>query len=160
MTPDTLITSRSEFQQALRNALAALQDSACRELWFCDEDFSNWPLGEKETIEQLSGWAHAHRRLVVLARGFDEVARRHPRWVRWRRDWSHIVSCRSNVELAAGEFPTVLLGAGTVSVRISDPQRFRGRLSHSNVELVKSKELLDAILQRSEETFPATTTGL
>jgi hypothetical protein len=160
MIADTLITSRSEFQAALKTAFSDIQQAACREIWLCDEDFSDWPLGQQETVDQLTQWAASSRRLTLVARSFDELARRHPRWVRWRRDWSHIVGCRTNLELAVGEFPTIFLGAGTVSVRLSDLSHHRGRLSHANVEQVRCKELLDAVLQRSEEAFPATTTGL
>ncbi|MDP9045132.1 MAG: hypothetical protein M3O01_10060 [Pseudomonadota bacterium] len=158
--PDTLITSRGEFQEALRRAFATLSTAACRDVWLCDEDFAHWPLGDIETIEHLSRWAAPGRRLVLLARTFDEVARRHPRWVRWRRDYSHLVTCRRNQECATGEFPCVFLAADTLTVRLSDLARFRGRMSPTAIERVSCKEILDAISQRSEEAFPATTTGL
>lgn len=160
MTPDTLITSRAEFQAALAGAFADISAAPCRELWLCDEDFADWPLGRVDTIEHLTRWAAASRRLVLLARTFDEVARRHPRWVRWRRDWSHIVQCRSNTELAVGEFPCVFLGVDAVALRLSDRLHWRGRLSHGAAERLQCKEILDAVSQRSEDAFPATTTGL
>jgi len=158
--PGSLITSRAEFHAALRTAFGTLAQHGAREVWLCDEDFADWPLGERATIELLTQWAAASRKLTLVARHFDEVARRHPRWVAWRRDWSHIVSCRTNTELATGEFPTVLLGLGTVSVRLSDNAHHRGRLSHEKADEVHCKEQIDAVLQRSEEAFPASTTGL
>ena len=158
--PDSLITSRAEFHAALRLAFERLAEAGAREVWFCDEDFADWPLGERAVVEQLTRWASSHRKLTLVARNFDEVARRHPRWVDWRRTWAHIVSCRTNTELAVGEFPTVLLGVGTVSVRLSDTVHHRGRLAHDKAEEIRCKEQIDAVLQRSEEAFPATTTGL
>lgn len=158
--PASLITSRAEFHVALRHAFERLADAGAREVWLCDEDFADWPLGERATVELLTRWAASSRRLTLVARHFDEVARRHARWVAWRRDWSHIVSCRTNTELATGEFPTVLLALGTVSVRLSDNVHHRGRLSQEMADELRCKEQIDAVLQRSEEAFPATTTGL
>jgi hypothetical protein len=158
--PGTLITTRSEFHAALYRAFAQAADHGCRELWLCDEDFADWPLGDRAVVEQFAHWAASSRRLTLLARSFDEVARRHARWVEWRRTWSHIVSCRSNTEVETGGFPTVLLAPGVVSVRLSDLVHHRGRLSHDKADEVHCKELIDAVLQHSEEAFPATTTGL
>lgn len=157
---DTLITSRAEFKTALLTAFAEIAGSASREVWLCDEDFADWPLGERAVVAQLTQWALASRKLTLVARHFDEVARRHPRWVAWRRDWSHIVSCRTNQELGTGEFPTLLIAAGAVSVRLADNVHHRGRLSHAKADELRCHEQIDAILQRSEEAFPATTTGL
>ncbi|MBC8056867.1 MAG: hypothetical protein H7Y61_09845 [Rhizobiales bacterium] len=158
--PASLITNRAEFHAALHHAFARIASVGAREVWLCDEDFSDWPLGERATIELLTQWAASSRKLTLLARHFDEVARRHPRWVEWRRNWAHIVSCRINTELATGEFPTVMLGLGAVSVRLADTVRHRGRLSDEKVDEIRCKEQIDAVSQRSEEAFPATTTGL
>ena len=156
----TLITSRAEFHAALRSAFEAMAQLSAREVWLCDEDFADWPLGERAIVELLTQWAASSRKLTLIARHFDEVARRHPRWVEWRRNWSHIVSCRTHTELASGEFPTVMLALGTVSVRLSDNLHHRGRLSFEKADEIRCKEHIDAVLQRSEEAFPATTTGL
>ena len=155
-----LITTRGEFLDALRHAFTRVAANGSRELWLCSEDFADWPLGERAVIEQLTQWASSHRRLTVIARSFDEVARRHPRWVEWRRQWSHVVGCRSNSELEAGAIPSVLLAPGVVSVRLADTVHYRGRMSHDKADEVRCRELIDAVLQRSEEAFPATTTGL
>jgi hypothetical protein len=158
--PGTLITTRGEFQAALHHAFAQAAQRGCRELWLCDEDFADWPLGERAVVEQFGQWAASNRQLTLLARSFDQVARRHARWVEWRRTWSHIVNCRTNTEIETGGFPTVLLAPGVVSVRLSDLVHHRGRLSHDKADEVHCRELIDAVLQHSEEAFPATTTGL
>ena len=158
--PGTLITTRAEFQAAVRLGFAEAAAAGSRELWLCDGDFADWPLGERAVVEQLAQWAASSRRLTLLARSFDEVARRHARWVEWRRQWSHIVSCRTNNELEAGDMPTIFLASGTLSVRLSDPLHQRGRLSHEKVDEIQCREMIDAVLQRSEEAFPATTAGL
>jgi len=158
--PVTLITTRSEFQTALRDALAEAAQRGSPELWLCDQTFADWPLGERAVIANLEQWALSRRKLTLIARHFDEVGRRHPRWVEWRRTWSHIVSCRANPEFEREEFPVLLLAAGTVSVQLSNQEHYRGRTSHDKADEIHCRELVDAVLQRSEEAFPATTTGL
>lgn len=157
---DSLITSRSEFQIALREAFVEAADAGSRELFLSDHDFADWPLGERDVIDSLSRWVASSRRLTLLANTYDEVARKHPRWVTWRRQWSHVVSCRANTELEAGEVPTLLIAAGTLTVRLSDTVHPRGRASHDRAEELHCKELFDAVSQRSVEAFPATATGL
>jgi hypothetical protein len=155
-----LITSRSEFHAALRSALAEAAAVGCRELWLCDNDFADWPLGERQVVDSFAQWAGSHRRLTLIASSFDEVARRHARWNEWRRQWSHIVHCRSNAELESGEMPSVLLASELLSVNLVDPVHYRGRFSHDAADGVLCRELIDAVLQRSEEAYPVTTTGL
>lgn len=162
MADDTrvLITSRNEFHDALRRAFAQAADAGCREILLCDDDFSDWPLGERRVVEDLTRWAASHRSLTVVARHFDEVVRRHARWVEWRRNWSHIVQCRVNNELEAGQMPVMFLAPGATSVRVVDAEHHRGVLSHDKADAIVWREALDAVLQRSEESFPATQLGL
>jgi hypothetical protein len=160
MTDDLLITSRSEFHQALRDAFAEAAAAGSRELWLVDPDFADWPLGERAVVDCLDEWAASSRHLNLLAQNFDEVARRHARWVAWRRQWAHIVSCRTNTEIEAAAIPTLFVASGTLIVRLSDVVHHRGRASHTKAEELHCKELIDAVLKHSEEAFPATTTGL
>jgi len=155
-----LITTRAEFHAAVRAAFAEAAQKGCREIWLCDVDFADWPLGERAVVEHLTQWAESHRRLTLLAQSFDEVPRRHARWVEWRRTWSHVVQCRTNPELEAGQMPTLMLTEGLASIRMVDPIHYRGRLSHDVAEALHCRETIDAVLQRSIETFPVSTTGL
>ena len=115
---DALIMTRSEFQSALRSAFAEAARAGSRELWLMDVDFAEWPLNEAGVIEQLDSWVSSRRSLTLIAHSFDQVAARHARWVTWRRNWSHVVSCRSNAEIEADDLSTVLLASNTVSVRL------------------------------------------
>lgn len=155
-----LITSRSGFHEAMRDGFAVAARLGCRELWLCDADFADWPLGERSVIEQLTQWATSQRRLTLLASHFDDVARRHSRWVGWRREWAHVVHCRTNTELERSQFPCVMLAPGAFAVSLSSPVQHRGRVSEVPADLLRLKEAIDAVLQRSAESFPATTTGL
>lgn len=157
---DAVITSRSEFHNAVRDAFAEAASVGCHELLLCDANFADWPLGERAVIEHLASWATSHRRLTLLAEDFSELQRRHPRWVEWRQTWSHVVHCRTNTELEGGQMPTILLAPGLLSVRLSDATHHRGQRSHEAAEGLRCRELIDAVLQRSDEAFPASTTGL
>ena len=156
----TLINSRGEFHDALRAAFAAAADAGSREIWLCDDDFDDWPLNERGVIDDLTRWAESHRSLSVVARNFDTITRRHARWVEWRRTWSHVVRCWTNDELEAGQMPTMLLAPGAASVRLVDPLRYRGSVSREPADAIVWRETVDAVLQRAQEAFPATTLGL
>jgi peptidyl-tRNA hydrolase len=156
----SLIASRADFHAALRAAFAEAASVGCREIWISDTDFADWPLNEVAVVESLTQWAQSHRKLTVLAQTFDEIARRHGRWIEWRRLWNHVVECRANVELEAGEMPTMLLAPGLLTLRLVDPVRYRGSVSHQAADAIAAKELFDAVLQRSAEAFPVTTLGL
>lgn len=154
------IDTRSGFHDALRAALAQAARVGCRELFIIDDDFADWPLNERAVVEHLTQWAASHRRFVAIARNFDEVARRHARWVEWRRTWAHVVHCRTNNELEAGQMPSILLAPGLTSVRLFDTLRYRGVATDDPADALHWREDIDAVLQRSEEAFPATTLGL
>ncbi|MBX3606849.1 MAG: hypothetical protein KF788_16335 [Piscinibacter sp.] len=155
-----VIESRSAFHDALRAAFGEAAAKGCREIWIVDSDFADWPLNERAVVEHLTQWASAHRRLTVVARHFDEVVRRHARWVEWRRQWAHVVHCRTNNELEAGQMPTLLLAPGLTSVRLFDVVQYRGVATDEVRDALLWREEVDAVLQRSEEGFPATTLGL
>ena len=146
----TLITTRSEYHQALRNAFAEVAATGCREVF----------LSDAQVLDDLGVWAQPHRKLTVLAQDFGDLARRHPRWVAWRRLWSQGVECRANTELEAALVPTMLLAPDLLVVRLVDPLRYRGSVSHEPADMVLAREQLDAVLQRSVEAFPVTVLGL
>lgn len=156
----TLIGSRNEFHAALRTGFQQAAALGCRELWLCDVDFADWPLGERDVIASLNAWAGAQRQLTVLAQNFDAVVRGHARWVEWRRHWSHRVRCYSNLELEAAQLPTLLLASGELRVQLQDPIHYRGSLSRDPADLLRCRETIDAVLQRSADAFPVTTIGL
>lgn len=155
-----IITSRSDFLQALREGFALAAEQGCRELLLSDPDFADWPLGEHAVLDHLTRWAFAHRKLTMLGGHFDEVSRRHARFAQWRRQWSHIVECRSPDGDDERDVPTVLLAPGLVTLRLLNPAQYRASWSTDEGDAVRTREHLDALLQRSVEAFPATTLGL
>lgn len=152
--------TRGDFQAAFRQALAHVAEHGCRELYLCDRDFADWPLGDRESVDLFTRWAMSHRKLIVVAAQFDTFLRQHPRWVTWRRTWSHIVSCRQVAEEDAAAIPSMMIAPGVLSLRVHDPIHFRGRLSFTRPEEVRDWDELDAFLQRSAESFPVTQLGI
>lgn len=155
-----LITTRGEFHAALREAFSEIASAGCREMWMCDEDFADWPLGEPEIIDSLTRWAMPHRKLTLVARHYDELVRRCPRFVTWRTQYSHVIDARAQEELEAGQMPTILLAPGVVCVRLVDRVNYRGALSRDAGDAIRYRELIDAAMQRSVESFPASILGL
>jgi hypothetical protein len=154
------IDGRNGFQAAVRAALAEAASAGWRDIWLCDADFAHWPLGERGVVDSLTGWVGTQRRLTLLALHYDEVSRRHARWVQWRRQWAHAVHCRAVQQLRADDVPVLLHATGGLTLRLLDPPRYRGTASRLVADGVRARELIDAILQHSAEAFPATTLGL
>jgi len=155
-----ILSSRGECQDAFRRAFAEAARVGCRELWLCDVDYADWPLSERAVIESLSQWAYSHRKLTMLAATYEEIVRRHARWVDWRRQWSHVVECRSLDQIEANQIPTLLLAPGVLTLRIFDNVHHRGSVSHDPADAIRCRELVDVVCQQSSEAFPSTTLGL
>lgn len=156
-----VFTTRSDFVDALRFGLAIAARDGSREVWLADPDFADWPLDEREVLDALTRWALPHRRLTMLANGFDEVARRFPRFVEWRRQWSHVIDCRRPEDDAPPlQMPTVLLLPERFVVRLFDREQWRGSVSRDAADALRCRELVDAISQRCADAFPPTTLGL
>lgn len=154
------IDSRRGFHAAIREAFASLAASACGEVVICDVDFADWPLGEICVVDGLTQWVRPHRKLMVYAQNFDDVPRRHPRWLRWRRQFAHAVECRVVEPLEHSRMPVLFAASGGLTVRLFDAARYRGTLSSNRGDAVLAREMIDAISQRSADGWPATTLGL
>jgi len=155
-----LLTTRLEFHAALDEAFAEMASTGCREVWMSDENFADWPLNAPRVIDALTRWAQAHRKLTLVARHYDEMLRRHSRWVAWRRQWSHVVECLAYDDAEVGDIPTLFLATGVVAVRLFEPTHHRGSISREAGDLVQQRELIDAVSQRSVASFPVTMLGL
>ncbi|MBE2243958.1 MAG: hypothetical protein IAE86_14475 [Burkholderiaceae bacterium] len=160
MAETNRIDGRRAFEDAVRDAFAEAAAQGWRELYLCDPDFAHWPLGESAVVDSLTQWMGGNRRLTLIALHYDELPRRHPRWVRWRALWAHAVDCRAATEIATDDMPALLLAPGALTVQLDDPLRFRGRITRDPADAVLAREMIDAILQHSVEALPVTTLGL
>lgn len=158
------IDSRAGFAAAIRWGFerAMREGGRTRRIVCVDREFGAWPLDEPELLSQLTAWLKggAQRQLVLLAASFDEVPRRHPRFVAWRRLFTHAVFPFEAPEDVAGALPTLLLDDDGTLVRLIDPVHWRGRASADERSVLPWREQIDAVLQRSEAAFPAQSLGL
>lgn len=154
-----LIDGRSEFIGAVQLALSSAAQARAHELCLVDPDFETWPLEDADVLSALTAWARLPmRRMLMMASRFDELPRRCPRFVAWRRTWAHVVECRTT-EVEASQIPTLLL-AGERNLHLADRLQWRGHWLADDSEVAEWREVVDVLMQRSEVDFPANTLGL
>lgn len=163
-TPRALLEGRFEgrhdFSDLVREALVQAGRAGWREMILSDANFADWPLGERAVIEALNAWARSGRKLTILAKNYDDVVRRHPRFVRWRTTWDHIIECRVSPNADALDMPSMLWSPEWVMHRL-DPLRSVGVAGPEPARRVAAHELLREWLQtKSSPGFSATTLGL
>lgn len=158
--PPPPIASRADFHRVLVQSFERAAEVGCREIWLCDVDYAEWPLGERVVVQALTRWAYAHRRLTLLACRFDEVPRRHARWVAWRRDWGHVVECLALPQVEPSQMPCFWFAPGLQAVRLVDPLRYRGFVDTATADLLLMHDRVRELAQRGVPDFPVTTLGL
>ena len=150
---------REAFRQQLRDSLQGAARDGWSQLILCDAGFEDWPLNEKSVADSLQAWARSGRTLTVVATQYDGVVRQHPRFVNWRRTWSHIVDSRICRQIDAVNFPTVLWSPHWVVQRL-DTVHGSGIAGSEPERIVQIREMLQELLKVSAPGFPATTLGL
>jgi hypothetical protein len=157
--PSARFEGLAAFQQLVRDAMAAAAREGWRELVLCDADFADWPLGERAVAESLQAWASGGRRCTLLARRWDEVVRRHPRFVDWRVKWAHIIDARACRSADRLELPSAIWSPGWVLRRL-DLERSNGYTGSEPERRLALREDLNEWLRKSSPSFPANTLGL
>lgn len=150
---------RSDFLQLIRRALAIAGEQGWREMIWCDDDFDDWPLGERELVQSLQTWCRTGRKLTMLAKNYDAIVRRHSRFVIWRQTFSHLIECRADRSGAANVLPSALWSPDWVFERL-DIEHCTGFSGSETARKVDLKERLHERLLRSSPSFPASTLGL
>jgi hypothetical protein len=162
-TPGALPQGRfgghTEFAELVRVALAAAAAQGWREIILCDRNFEDWPLGERAVAQSLQDWSKSGRKLTLLAKNYNEVMRRHARFVTWRRTWAHIIDCRANAAISDDDMPSALWSPGWVFQKL-DIARCTGMSGSEAARRVALKERLDECLKLSSPAFAASTLGL
>ncbi|MES2610528.1 MAG: hypothetical protein V4679_09845 [Pseudomonadota bacterium] len=158
--PSGRFASRETFIQLVRDALATAARDGWEEIVVSDAHFHDWPLGERAVVESLQAWARTGRRFTMLARSYDEVIRRHARFVRWRGTWDHIITCRRSASADPLDIPSVLWSPHWVMHRL-DPERCVGVTGRESQRRILVRETLNEWLHgKSAPGFPASTLGL
>lgn len=157
--PQGRFEGRDQFRQWLREGLQAAARQGWTELTLADADFADWPLGEREVIADLQAWSRPGRRFVMLAGSYEELRRRHARFVAWRTQWDHLVSCRACKSLDRQDFPSVLWSPHW-NLRRLDAIRCTGWAGAEAARRVQTQEFLVEVLRRSAPAFAASVLGL
>lgn len=152
---------RGAFQQAVRDVLTGAAEQGVRRLVWVGPDLREWPVDEPAVLDALTRWMRGGpRQMTWLLSEFESLRSRMPRLVRWRATWSHRVHCLMPDVLSESDMACFLLADERCVIRVFDVNRWRGRVSDEAPDIVQARQWLDAVLQRSTETFPVTTLGL
>jgi hypothetical protein len=155
------IESRTEFIAALHDAVDQAVKQATRRMIWVDANFAEWPLEDPALLQRLADWLRLpQRQLLLLAADYDGLRRRHARFLAWYRLWSHAINAFSPSPDDVAELPCVLWAENAGLVYLLDPLRWRGGAVADALQQRQWRDRIDAILQRSEPAFPATTLGL
>ncbi|HEY0824408.1 MAG TPA: hypothetical protein VGD76_11525 [Ramlibacter sp.] len=157
--PSRRFEGRSEFRQLGRDALATAARDGWREIILSDASFEDWPLGERAVAESLQAWSRAGRRMVLLARQYDQVVRQHARFVQWRVLWSHIVTATACPSADPLDLPSAIWSPAWVLER-RDVLHSHGYCGSEPERRVALRENLNEWLLKATPAFPASTLGL
>ena len=157
--PSRRFEGREDFRQLLRDALVTAAREGWREIILSDASFEDWPLGERAVAESLQAWSRSGRRMLLLAKRYDQVTRQHARFVQWRGMWSHIITATACPQADALDLPSALWSPAWVLER-RDVERSHGYCGSEPERRVALRETLNEWLQKSTPAFPATTLGL
>lgn len=157
--PQGAFTGRETFRGRLRRGFSAAACGSWREIFLCDIDFADWPLGERALIGDLTHWVLAGGRLTLFASDYDVIRNQAPLFVRWRRQWSHRVECRAFTDLEKSDVPS-FFWSRTWTLRRLDVLRCSG-ISGTDAAMrtVLATSIRD-LRGRSEVSFPADILGL
>jgi uncharacterized protein with von Willebrand factor type A (vWA) domain len=157
--PSRRFEGREDFRQLVRDALACAAREGWREIILSDATFEDWPLGERAVAESLQAWSQGGRRMVLLARRYDQVMRRHARFVQWRSTWSHIITAMACPSADPLDLPSALWSPSWVLER-RDLARSNGYCGSEPDRRVLLRENLNEWLRQATPSFPASTMGL
>jgi hypothetical protein len=112
-------------------------------------------------LRGLAGWLkRPQRRLVLLARRYEELPRCNPRFTRWRALWAHAVDTWVAPAEQTANLPVLMLSGPDICLHVHNSLRWQGRVDRSERLLQAWAADVDAVIQRSERGFPVNTLGL
>jgi len=156
-----VIDTRAAWQAAVAWGLGTAVARGARRITCVDPGFEHWPLDDPALLQGLTAWLRLpQRRLVLLARNYDTVPRRFPRFTAWRRDFTHAVEAWQAPQELSQDLPSVLVDDGAVSLQLIDDVHWRGRAAVDPRAATLWRERIDVVLQRSAPGFDASTLGL
>lgn len=158
--PAGRFSGRDAFQQLVRDAIAMAARDGWPEIFISDANFHDWPLGERGVVEALQEWAHSGRRFTMLACSYDDIIRRHARFVRWRGTWDHIITCRRSPSADPLDLPSALWSPQWVLHRLDLERSVGVTGGEADRRVVLRESLNEWVRGKSAPGFPSTTLGL
>ena len=152
-------SDQEAFARLVRQAVGRAAAEGWPEIILSDVSFEAWPLGEASTVHALQVWAKPGRKLVMLAGRFDLLIRQQPRFVAWRKVWSHLVDGRLCPPSALAGLPSAIWSRNWFLHR-TDTETCAGLYGADRVRLKALHESLQFKLQASAAGFAPTTLGL
>jgi hypothetical protein len=154
------IRSRGDFLAAVAWVVQQTVALRARQIVCVADSFDEWPLDDAAVLDALTPWLRLpQRRLVLLGRDFESIRGAHPRFMAWRKDWSHALDAWTPPE-EMGPLPTLVLSDCPITLQVMDTLQWRGRVSVEGRKAYLLREQIDAYLQRSERAFPVHHLGL
>ncbi len=157
--PHGRFEGRVAFKQWVRDALQCAAREGWREIVVSDANFEDWPLGERAVCDALAAWSGTGRKFVMLACNYDELVRRHARFVVWRRTWSHLIECHACTRADPLELPSAMVSPAWAMRRL-DPLHCTGVGGNEPERRVQVREVLNEWLRKSAPAFPSSVLGL
>lgn len=160
-TAPPTVASRAGFVDAVVWGFRTAIEQRARRIVCVDGDFASWPLDDPRLLQDLTAWLRTpQRRLLLLARSYDDVPRCCPRFTAWRSNWSHAIEAWVAPPELATDLPTLLLADKLLGVHLIDAVHWRGQASTDVRSVSRWTQDIDVVLQRSERGFPVITLGL
>jgi len=150
---------RAAFADLVRQTLDFAESRQWREWWWCDPDFTDWPLGERSVIDALDRWVGRGRQLRLLARTYQPLRVAHARFVVWRIRWDHCIEAKSCPAAAEDDFPSGMWMPEACWSRI-DKTRCVAVCTDDPVRRVALHQNLNEWWTKATPAFPASTLGL
>lgn len=157
--PSGRFSGREAFEQLIRDAFIHAASEGWQEIIISDATFEDWPLRERSVVDSLQVWSQSGRRLIMLATRYDEVLRRHARFVAWRKTWGHLIECRVCRAAAPSDFPSAISSKNWFMHRL-DLARSLGVCGDDRERGVQLREQLNEKIRNSSPGFPSSTLGL
>ncbi|GAA6143622.1 hypothetical protein [Hydrogenophaga sp. 5NK40-0174] len=157
--PEGRFEGRATFQDFVRLALAHAAEHGWKRLILCDEDFADWPLGERAAIDALQSWASSGRTIRFVARDYRLIHSLHPRLVQWRQHWSHIVEARTCSGRGSDQLPSAFWSDGWTLERLDD-QRDAMVATQDAGRRVALHERIDGFWRYGQPGFASSVLGL
>ena len=148
------------FAHALQVLLVRAVDARSRRLVLSDPDFDGWRLDDAGVLEALNRFVRLpDRRIVIIGHRFDLLTLACPRFVAWRRTWDHAISAWRPVEDLPA-LTSVAWAERAAALQLLDHDTWRFRVDDDTATMHRIGDRLDALTQRCEPAFGASTLGL